>query len=50
MADSTPQKQGIMDQTLGEFLNSNPQAQGMVMQAMQVSPEKFKEMVTHRKS
>jgi len=42
---TSPQKQGIMDQTLGEILKGNPQAQNVVMQSMQLSPEKFQEMV-----
>jgi hypothetical protein len=40
------QQQGILDQTLGEVLKSNPQAQGMVMQAMHLSPEKFQQLLT----
>ncbi len=39
------QHQGILDQTLGEVLKSNPQAQGMVMQAMHISPEKFQQLL-----
>jgi hypothetical protein len=40
------QQQGILDQTLGEVLKSNPQAQGMVMQAMHLSPDKFQQLLT----
>lgn len=42
---TAPQKQGIMDQTLGEILNTNPQAQNIIMQTMHLTPEKFQEMV-----
>lgn len=40
-----PQHQGIMDQTLGEVLNGNPQAQSIVMQSMHLSPEKFQQLL-----
>lgn len=38
-------KQKILDQSLGEILQSNPQAQQMIMQAMGISQEKFAQMV-----
>ncbi len=39
------QHQGVLDQTLGEVLKNNPQAQGMVMQGMHISPEKFQQLL-----
>ncbi len=36
---------GILDQTLGEVLQHNPQAQGMIMKTMHITPEKFQEML-----
>lgn len=44
-ANLGPQHQGILDQTLGEVLKSNPQAQNLVMQSMHVSPEKFQQLL-----
>ncbi len=37
--------QGILDRTLGEVLQSNPQAQQLIMQSMHLTPEKFQEML-----
>lgn len=37
--------QGILDQTLGEVLSSNPQAQQMIMQSMHLSPGQFQDML-----
>lgn len=39
------QHQGILDQTLGEVLKSNPQAQNMVMQAMHIGPDQFQKLL-----
>lgn len=35
----------ILNQTLGELLKSNNQAQGMVMKAMQISPQQLQELL-----
>ncbi|MBA3724530.1 MAG: hypothetical protein H0W89_06645 [Candidatus Levybacteria bacterium] len=37
---------GILDQTLGEILHSNPQAQGIVMKGMNLNPEQFQQLLT----
>jgi hypothetical protein len=37
---------GILNQTLGELLQTNPQAQKMIMKAMQVTPEQFQQMLS----
>lgn len=44
--DANSQNQGILEQTLGQVLKSNPQAQNMVMQSMHISPEKFQQLLT----
>lgn len=36
---------GILNQTLGELLQNNTHAQGMVMKAMQISPEQLQQML-----
>ena len=36
----------ILNQTLGELLQNNNQAQGIVMQAMQVTPQQMQQLVT----
>jgi hypothetical protein len=36
---------GILDKTLGEVLQSNPQAQQLVMKSMGVTQDKFQEML-----
>lgn len=36
---------GILDKTLGEIIQNNQQAQGMIMKAMHISPEKLQEML-----
>lgn len=38
-------KVGILDKSLGELLKNNNQAQGMIMQAMQITPAQFAELV-----
>lgn len=45
----TPQQtphHGILEQTLGEILESNPHAQNMIKKSMGISDEKFQEMLT----
>ena len=37
--------QGILDRTLSEVLETNPQAQQMIMRSMHLTPEKFQEML-----
>ena len=44
-----PQDHAIVDQTLGELLQNNPQAQQMIMKAMGISQEKFQEMLSAAK-
>jgi hypothetical protein len=39
------QRGGILNKTLGEVLQNNSQAQGMIMQSMQITPEKFQELL-----
>jgi hypothetical protein len=41
-----PQHAKILDQTLGELLQSNPQAQGVVMNAMHISPDQLQQMLS----
>ena len=41
-----PQHAKILDQTLGELLQSNQQAQGVVMNAMQINPQQLQQMLT----
>ena len=36
---------GILGKTLGEVLQNNVHAQGMVMKAMQITPQQFQEML-----
>lgn len=36
--------QGMLDQTLGEILQSNPQAQQMIIQSMGITSEQFEQM------
>jgi len=43
MADE--QKAPILNQTLGDILRNNPQAQNMVMQALRISPEQLQQML-----
>lgn len=43
MADGQQPK--ILDQTLGEVLQNNPQAQGIVMNAMNITPQQLQEML-----
>lgn len=38
--------QGLLDQTFGEVLKTNPQAQQMIIQSMHITPEQFQEMLT----
>lgn len=40
-----PQHQGILDQTLGGVLHSNPQAQNIVMKSMNLSQEQFQQLL-----
>lgn len=40
-----PPHNGILNQTLGEVLQNNTQAQGMIMSAMQITPEQFRELL-----
>lgn len=35
---------GILGKTLGEVLQNNDHAQGMIMKAMQITPQQFQEM------
>lgn len=48
--NTTPQaqnpQQGFLNQTLGNILQNNNQAQGMVMKAMQISPQQFQQLLT----
>lgn len=50
--NSTPQTQqstphqGILNKTLGDILQNNPQAQNIVMKAMQISPQQLQEMLS----
>ncbi len=37
---------GILDQTLGEILHKNPQAQGIVMKGMNLNTEQFQQLLT----
>ncbi|GEM_PF-1890627 len=37
---------GILNQTLGQLLQNNNQAQGMIMQAMQINPQQFQELLS----
>jgi hypothetical protein len=39
-------KQNILEQSLGDILQNNPQAQKMIMQSMGISQEKFQQMLT----
>lgn len=39
-------KQNILDQSLGDILQNNSQAQQMIMQSMGLSQEKFQQMLT----
>lgn len=43
---SPVQHHGILNQTLGDILHSNKQAQNLIMHAMGITPEKFQEMLT----
>ena len=36
--------QGMLDQTLGDVIQNNPQAQQLIIQSMGITPEKFEEM------
>lgn len=42
---SDEQKRKILDQTLGEVLQNNIQAQQMIMNAMHITPQQFQEML-----
>lgn len=42
---SDEQKPKILDQTLSDVLQNNNQAQGMVMKAMQITPQQFQDML-----
>ncbi|MGH7203628.1 MAG: hypothetical protein ACREHC_04260 [Candidatus Levyibacteriota bacterium] len=44
IVSTTNSVQDMLDQTLGEVLQSNPQAQQMVIRSMGITPEKFEEM------
>lgn len=37
---------GILDQTLGELLHNNAQAQSVVMKGMNLTPEQFQQLLT----
>jgi hypothetical protein len=39
-------QQNILDQTLGDILQTNPQAQQMITKSMGISQEKFQEMLS----
>lgn len=41
----SPEHHGILDQTLGEILHSNPQAQSIVMKSMNLSQEQFQQLL-----
>lgn len=41
-----PAHHGILDQTLGEILHQNPQAQGIVMKGMNLNTEQFQQLLT----
>ena len=54
MADEQPisepnvqPKTPILKQTLGEILQNNAQAQGMIMQSMRITPEQFQQLLQH---
>lgn len=38
--------QGILDQTLGDILHTNPQAQNIVMKSMNLSQDQFQKMLS----
>ena len=47
---ATPEsREGFLDQTFGEVLQTNPQAQQLIMQSMGLTPEKFQEMLNSAK-
>jgi hypothetical protein len=41
-----PEHHGILDQTLGEILHQNPQAQSIVMKSMNLTQEQFQQLLT----
>jgi len=41
-----PHTPGILNQTLGDLLRNNPQAQGMVMKAMNISQEQLQQLLS----
>ncbi|MEK7570986.1 MAG: hypothetical protein AAB553_01815 [Patescibacteria group bacterium] len=43
---SQSQSSGILQQTLGELLKNNTHAQGMVMQAMRITPAQLQQMLS----
>lgn len=44
MPDNQPAT-GILHKTLGEIVRNNPQAQQMIMQSMQITPQQFQELL-----
>jgi hypothetical protein len=42
---TNPEHHGILDKTFGEIIQNNQQAQGIIMKAMNISPQKLQEML-----
>ena len=45
LPQAQPEQKGILGMTLGQLLQNNQHAQGMVMKAMQITPQQFQQML-----